>query len=115
MNIQDTSEQLLDSVEKVLTTEAKFMPDPTSVENIKANDKAITELLKAQKILVKLNKDIQKSKFVPDNKFLSTLDGIQYEVGEIDLESGLSQSRATGERGPENSARIRNIRRLERR
>lgn len=97
MDIKGTSKELLDSVGKVLTTEAKFMPDPTSVQNIKANDKGITELLKAQKILVKLNKDIQKSKFVPNNKFLSALDGIQYEVGEIELESGLSQSRATGE------------------
>ena len=97
MDIKGTSKELLDSVGKVLTTEAKFMPDPTSPQNIKANDKGITELLKAQKILVKLNKDIQKSKFVPNNKFLSTLDGIQFEVGEIELESGLSQSRATGE------------------
>tara|TARA_R100001460_G_scaffold18391_7_gene39006 strand:- start:450 stop:743 length:294 start_codon:yes stop_codon:yes gene_type:complete len=97
MDIKGTSKELLDSVGKVLTTEAKFMPDPMSVQNIKANDKGITELLKAQKILVKLNKDIQKSKFVPNNKFLSTLDGIQFEVGEIELESGLSQSRATGE------------------
>jgi len=97
MNIQDTSKELLDSVGKVLTTEAKYMPDPMSPQNIKANDKGITELLKAQKILVKLNKDIQQSKFVPNNKFLSALDGIQYEVGEIELESGLSQSRATGE------------------
>ena len=95
MDIKDTSKELLDSVGKVLTTEAKFMPDPTSVKNIKANDKGITELLKAQKILVKLNRDIQKSKFVPNNKFLSALDGIGYEVGEIELESGLSQSRAT--------------------
>jgi hypothetical protein len=97
MNIQDTSKELLDSVEEVLTTEAKYMPDPMSPQNIKANDKGITELLKAQKILVKLNKDIQQSKFVPNNKFLSALDGIQYEVGEIELESGLSQSRAIGE------------------
>jgi len=97
MNIQDTSKELLDSVGKVLTTEAKYMPDPMSPQNIKANDKGITELLKAQKILVKLNKDIQQSKFVPNNKFLSALDGIQYEVGEIELESGLSQSRAIGE------------------
>jgi len=97
MNIQDTSKELLDSVGKVLTTEAKYMPDPMSPQNIKANDKGITELLKAQKILVKLNRDIQKSKFVPNNKFLSALDGIQYEVGEIELESGLSQSRAIGE------------------
>ena len=97
MDIKGTSKELLDRVGKVLTTEAKFMPDPMSVQNIKANDKGITELLKAQKILVKLNKDIQKSKFVPNNKFLSTLDGIQFEVGEIELESGLSQSRATGE------------------
>jgi hypothetical protein len=84
-------------VGKVLTKEAKYMPDPLSPQNIKANDKGITELLKAQKILVKLNKDIQQSKFVPNNKFLSALDGIQYEVGEIELESGLSQSRAIGE------------------
>jgi len=73
------------------------MPDPMSPQNIKANDKAITELLKAQKILVKLNKDIQQSKFVPNNKFLSALDGVAFEVGEIELESGLSQSRATGD------------------
>ena len=97
MNIKDTSKELLDSVGKVLTKEAKYMPDPMSPQNIKANDKGITELLKAQKILVKLNRDIQKSKFVPNNKFLSALDGIQYEVGEIELESGLSQSRAIGE------------------
>jgi hypothetical protein len=97
MNIKDTSKELLDSVGKVLTKEAKYMPDPMSPQNIKANDKGITELLKAQKILVKLNMDIQKSKFVPNNKFLSALDGIQYEVGEIELESGLSQSRAIGE------------------
>ena len=97
MNIQDTSKELLDSVGKVLTTEAKEMPVIMSPQNIKANDKGITELLKAQKILVKLNKDIQQSKFVPNNKFLSALDGIQYEVGEIELESGLSQSRAIGE------------------
>lgn len=97
MNIQDTSKELLDSVGKVLTTEAKEMPVIMSPQNIKANDKGITELLKAQKILVKLNKDIQQSKFVPNNKFLSALDGIQYEVGEIELESGLSQSRATGD------------------
>ena len=115
MNIQDTSKELLDSVGKVLTTEAKEMPDPFSPQNIKANDKAITELLKAQKILVKLNKDIQKSKFVPNNKFLSVLDGVQYEIGDIELESGLSQSRATGEVGPEIGARIKNIRRMERR
>ena len=97
MNIQDTSKELLDSVEKVLTTEAKYMPDPMSPQNIMANDKAIIELLKAQKILVKLNKDIEKSKFVPNNKFLSALDGVAFEVGEIELESGLSQSRATGD------------------
>lgn len=97
MNIQDTSKELLDSVEKVLTSEAKEMPDPTSPQNIKANDKAIVELLKAQKILVKLNKDIQKSKFVPNNQFLSALDGVQFEVGDIELESGLSQSRAYGD------------------
>jgi hypothetical protein len=97
MDIKDTSKELLDSVGKVLTKEAKYMPDPMSPQNIKANDKGITELLKAQKILVKLNMDIQKSKFVPNNKFLSALDGIQYEVGEIELESGLSQSRAIGE------------------
>lgn len=94
MNIQDTSEQLLDSVGKVLTTEAKFMPDPTSVENIKANKKAITELLKAQKILVKLNQDVRKNKFVPNDRFRDQINNISNEASELDLESDMAQNAA---------------------
>lgn len=94
MNIQDTSEQLLDSVGKVLTTEAKFMPDPTSVENIKGNKKAITELLKAQKILVKLNQDVRKNKFVPNDRFRDQINNISNEASELDLESDMAQNAA---------------------
>jgi len=94
MDIQDTSKQLLDSVGKVLTSEAKVSPDTFSPKDRKLNDKAITELLKAQKILVKLNQDVRKLKFVPNDRFRDQINNIINEASELDLESDMSQNAA---------------------
>ena len=94
MDIQDTSKELLDSVGKVLASEAKVSPDPFSPKDRKLNDKAITELLKAQKILVKLNQEVRKSKFVPNDKFRDQINNISNEASELDLESDMAQNAA---------------------
>tara|TARA_R110000822_G_scaffold86660_1_gene201735 strand:+ start:40 stop:357 length:318 start_codon:yes stop_codon:yes gene_type:complete len=94
MNIQDTSKHLLDSVGKVLASEAKEMPDISSAKNNKLNDKAITELLKVQKILVKLNQEVRKITFVPNNRFRDQLNNITNEASELDLESDMAQNAA---------------------
>ena len=94
MDIQDTSKELLDSVGKVLASEAKVLPDPFSPKDRKLNDKAITELLKAQKILVKLNQEVRKSKFVPNDKFRDQINNISNEASELDLESDMAQNAA---------------------
>jgi len=95
MDIQDTSKQLLDSVGKVLTeqrplNEYSKMPERDSKENIKLSNKASMELLKAQKILDKVHRDVQNSKFVPDDKFLSKMEQIQDKVRSINYESDLN-------------------------
>jgi len=94
MDIQDTSKHLLDSVGKVLSSEAKEMPDPFSPKARKLNDKGITELLKAQKILVKLIKDVRSSKFVPNDRFRDMLNNITNDSSELDLEADLAQNAA---------------------
>lgn len=94
MDIQDTSKELLDSVGEVLTSEARVSPDPFSPKDRKLNDKAITELLKAQKILVKLNQDVRKNKFVPNDRFRDQINNIINEASELDLESDMSQNAA---------------------
>jgi len=95
MDIQDTSKELLDSVGKVLTeqrplNEYSKMPERDSKENIKLSNKASMELLKAQKILDKVHRDVQNSKFVPDDKFLSKMEQIQDKVRSINYESDLN-------------------------
>jgi len=99
MDIQDTSKQLLDSVGKVLTeqrplNEYSKMPERDSKENIKLSNKASMELLKAQKILVKLNQDVRKLKFVPNDRFRDQINNISNEASELDLESDMAQNAA---------------------
>ncbi len=90
MDIQDTSKQLLDSVGKVLTEQKPQMPERDSKENIKLSNKAFMELLKAQKILHNVHRDLLNSKFVPDDKFLSKIEQIQDKVRSINYESDLN-------------------------
>ena len=90
MDIKDTSKELLDSVGKVLTEQRSQMPERDSKENIKLSNKALMELLKAQKILDKVHKDVLNSKFVPDDKFLSKMEQIQDKVRSINYESDLN-------------------------
>ena len=103
MNLKDTPQNLVDDTLSVMSEwsrkgeelgEAKEMPDPFGNKNRAANDKNSTKLLKANKMLVEIERDIVKGKFVPLQSFLDYLEGLQGTINDISLESDMAQSQS---------------------